>query len=214
MKDLKGKVAVVTGAASGLGRSMALAFASEGMDVALADVDQTNLSSVADEVQAKGVRAITLKVDVSQAEQVEALRDHALARLGAIHVVCNNAGVSPLGAVWESTPADWQWTLGVNLWGVILVSLLLGAGLATPAVLATDAMISIVIDVAKAALFQRFDLLDTAAFFTGLVIGVASIPGSAIAAWLVSRMGARLHVLFMEVLILFGGASMLWHAWR
>ena len=98
--------------------------------------------------------------------------------------------------------------------GVILVSLLLGAGLATPAVLATDAMISIVIDLAKAALFQRFDLLDTAAFFTGLVIGVASIPGSAIAAWLVSRMGARLHVAFMEVLILFGGASMLWHAWR
>jgi hypothetical protein len=98
--------------------------------------------------------------------------------------------------------------------GVILVSLLLGAGLATPAVLATDAMISIVIDLAKAALFQRFDLLDTAAFSTGLVIGVASIPGSAIAAWLVSRMGARLHVAFMEVLILFGGASMLWHAWR
>ena len=119
MKDLKGKVAVVTGAASGLGRSMALAFASEGMDVALADVDQTNLSSVADEVQAKGVRAITLKVDVSQAEQVEAFRDHALARLGAIHVVCNNAGVSPLGAAWENTPADWQWILGVNLWGVI-----------------------------------------------------------------------------------------------
>jgi uncharacterized protein len=98
--------------------------------------------------------------------------------------------------------------------GVILVSLLLGAGLTTPAVLATDAMISIVIDVAKAALFQRFDLLDTAAFFTGMVIGLASIPGSAIAAWLVTRMGARLHILFMEVLILFGGASMLWHAWR
>ena len=98
--------------------------------------------------------------------------------------------------------------------GVILVSLLLGAGLATPAVLATDAMVSIVVDLAKAALFQRFDLLDTSAFFTGLVIGLASIPGSAIAAWLVSRMGAKLHVLFMEVLILFGGASMLWHAWR
>jgi uncharacterized protein len=98
--------------------------------------------------------------------------------------------------------------------GVILVSLLLGAGLATPAVLATDALVSIVVDLAKAALFQRFDLLDTAAFFTGVVIGVASIPGSAIAAWLVSRMGARLHVLFMEILILFGGASMLWHAWR
>ncbi len=98
--------------------------------------------------------------------------------------------------------------------GVILVSLLLGAGLATPAVLATDAMVSIVIDLAKAALFQRFDLLDTEALFTGLVIGVASIPGSAMAAWLVTRMGAKLHVLFMEILILLGGASMLWHAWR
>ena len=98
--------------------------------------------------------------------------------------------------------------------GVILVSLLLGAGLATPAVLATDAMVSIVLDVCKAALFNRFDLLNTDAFFTGLVIGVASIPGSAIAAWLVSRMGAKLHVLFMEILILFGGASMLWHALR
>ena len=119
MKDLKGKVAAVTGAASGLGRSMALAFASEGMDVALADVDQTNLSSVANEVQAKGVRAITLKVDVSQAEQVEGFRDQTLARLGAVHVVCNNAGVSPLGAVWEASLADWRWILGVNLWGVI-----------------------------------------------------------------------------------------------
>jgi uncharacterized protein len=98
--------------------------------------------------------------------------------------------------------------------GVILVSLLLGAGLATPAVLATDAMISIVIDLAKAALFQRFELLNAEAFFTGVLIGVASIPGSALAAWLVSRMGAKLHVLFMEILILFGGASMLWNAFR
>jgi hypothetical protein len=98
--------------------------------------------------------------------------------------------------------------------GVILVSLLLGAGLATPAVLATDALVSIVLDIGKAALFQRFDLLDTEAFSTGVVIGVATIPGSAIAAWLVGRIGASLHILFMEALILFGGASMLWHAWR
>jgi uncharacterized membrane protein YfcA len=98
--------------------------------------------------------------------------------------------------------------------GVILVSLLFGAGLATPAVLATDAMVSIVIDIAKAALFQRFDLLNTEALLTGLVIGIASIPGSAMAAWIVNRMGAKLHVLFMEVLIVLGGASMLWHAWR
>ena len=98
--------------------------------------------------------------------------------------------------------------------GVIMVSLLLGTGLATPAVLATDAMVSIVLDIAKAALFERFDLLDLDAFYTGIVIGAASIPGSAIAAWLVARMGARLHVFFMEGLILIGGASMLWHSWR
>ena len=119
MKELKGKVAAVTGAASGLGRSMALAFAAEGMDLALADVDEVNLSSVQDEVLAKGVRAITLKVDVSHAQQIEGFRDQALTRLGGVHVVCNNAGVSPLGAVWENSAADWQWILGVNLWGVI-----------------------------------------------------------------------------------------------
>jgi NAD(P)-dependent dehydrogenase (short-subunit alcohol dehydrogenase family) len=119
MKALRGKVAAVTGAASGLGRSMALAFAAEGMDVAQADVDEMNLSSVEKEVQDLGARAVTFKVDVSQGEQVEAFRDQTLARLGAIHVVCNNAGVSPLGAVWENTPADWQWILGVNLWGAI-----------------------------------------------------------------------------------------------
>ena len=98
--------------------------------------------------------------------------------------------------------------------GVILVSLLLGTGLAAPAVLATDALVSIVLDVVKAALFQRFDLLDAEAFFTGLVIGFASIPGSAMAAWLVRRMHAHLHVFVMEALILVGGASMLWHSWR
>jgi len=98
--------------------------------------------------------------------------------------------------------------------GVIMVSLLLGTGLAGPAVLATDAAVSILLDIVKAALFQRFDLLDAAAFSTGVVIGTASIPGSAIAAWLVARMGARLHVFFMEGLILIGGASMLWHSWR
>jgi NAD(P)-dependent dehydrogenase (short-subunit alcohol dehydrogenase family) len=119
MKVLKGRVAAVTGAASGLGRSMALAFATEGMDVALADVDDRNLASVENEVRAKGVRAFTLRVDVSRAQDVESFRDQTLSRLGGVHLVCNNAGVSPLGAAWEASVADWQWILGVNLWGVI-----------------------------------------------------------------------------------------------
>ena len=98
--------------------------------------------------------------------------------------------------------------------GVILVSLLLGAGLTGPAVLATDALATIALDFCKAALFQRFDLLDGEAFFTGVVIGAATLSGSALAAWLVTRVGAKLHVLFMEALILAGGAFMLWHSWR
>ena len=97
--------------------------------------------------------------------------------------------------------------------GVILVSLLLGSGLAGPAVLATDALITIALDLSKALLFGRFDLLDRQHLFTGAVIGVASIPGSALGAWLVRRMHAHLHVLFMEGLILVGGGSMLWHSW-
>jgi len=119
MKMLEGKVAVVTGAASGLGRAMALAFAGEGMHAALADVDEPGLNSTLNEVQGRGVRAFAMRVDVSRYQEVESFCSKAIAQFGATHVVCNNAGVSPLGAVWENTLADWQWILGVNLWGVI-----------------------------------------------------------------------------------------------
>jgi NAD(P)-dependent dehydrogenase (short-subunit alcohol dehydrogenase family) len=119
MKALAGKVAAVTGAASGLGRAMANAFAAEGMHVALADVDLQNLFQVEKEIRSRGVRALSMQVDVSKAAQVEAFAERVVSELGGVHLVCNNAGVSPLGAVWESTAADWQWILGVNLWGVI-----------------------------------------------------------------------------------------------
>jgi uncharacterized membrane protein YfcA len=91
---------------------------------------------------------------------------------------------------------------------------LLGAGLAGPAVLATDSLVSIVLDVAKSLLFHRFALLDNEAILTGAVIGVATIPGSALAAWLVTRMHAHLHVLFMEALVVLGGLSLLVNSWR
>jgi NAD(P)-dependent dehydrogenase (short-subunit alcohol dehydrogenase family) len=119
MKMLEGRVAAVTGAASGLGRAMALAFAAEGMHAALADVDEPGLKSTLNEVQSRGVRAFAMRVDVSRYQEVESFCSKAIAQFGATHVVCNNAGVSPLGAVWENTLADWQWILGVNLWGVI-----------------------------------------------------------------------------------------------
>ena len=117
MKDLKGKVAAVTGAASGLGRAMALAFADEGMHVALGDVADT--SDVFAAVEAKGVSALSMKLDVSNAQEVEAFAQLIDKDLGGAHLVCNNAGVSPLGATWETSLGDWQWILGVNLWGVI-----------------------------------------------------------------------------------------------
>ena len=98
--------------------------------------------------------------------------------------------------------------------GVILVSLLLGAGLTGPAVLATDAFAGIALDVCKSLLFHKFALLDIEAVLTGALIGVATVPGSAIAAWLVNRMHAHLHVLFMEGLVLLGGVSLLANSWR
>jgi len=119
MTELKGKVAAVTGAASGLGRAMALAFAGEGMHLALADVDEKGLQEVFHTVKSKGVNALTMRVDVSKQSEVDAFAANAGTHWGHIHLVCNNAGVSPLGAAWENSLADWQWILGVNLWGVI-----------------------------------------------------------------------------------------------
>ena len=117
MTELKGKVAAVTGAASGLGRAMALAFADEGMAVALADI--SDVSEVEGELKAKGVPAFSMKVDVSKGEEVERFAAEAEKRLGHAYLVCNNAGVAPVGAAWEMSVDEWRWILGVNLWGAI-----------------------------------------------------------------------------------------------
>lgn len=133
MKNLKGKVAVVTGGASGLGRAMALSFAREGMQVAIADIEQMRIDATVAELQALGVRALGVRTDVSRGEEVDALAARVVRDLGGVHLVCNNAGVVPLGMAWESTVADWQWILGVNLWGVIH-----GLRAFTPLLLAQD----------------------------------------------------------------------------
>ncbi len=133
MKTLKDKVAVVTGGAGGLGRAMAMHFARVGMHVAIADIDQASLDRTTGELRALGVNAIGVRTDVSKSVEVDALATRVVAELGGVHVVCNNAGVSPLGLAWENTIADWQWMLGVNLWGVIH-----GVRTFTPILLAQD----------------------------------------------------------------------------
>ncbi len=119
MKTLAGRVAVITGAASGLGRALAGAFGAQGMKLVLADVDEAALARTAGELGARGYVVAAQPTDVSQGAAVERLAAAALEAFGAVHVVCNNAGVATLGTVWEAAEADWRWALGVNLWGVI-----------------------------------------------------------------------------------------------
>jgi NAD(P)-dependent dehydrogenase (short-subunit alcohol dehydrogenase family) len=119
MEQLAGKTAVITGAASGMGRAFAERFADAGMNIVLADVEVPRLDEATAGVQARGVAALAVPTDVSDADAVDRLRDAALARFGRVNLVCNNAGVagSMTGPGVELN--DWRWVLGVNLWGVV-----------------------------------------------------------------------------------------------
>jgi NAD(P)-dependent dehydrogenase (short-subunit alcohol dehydrogenase family) len=114
-----GKVAVVTGAASGIGFSLAQRFARSGLNVVLADVNEAGLAAAAEKVGSMGVEALPVPVDVSDEASVAALAAATLERFGSAHVVCNNAGVVSMADPWFGPLASWQWVLGVNLWGVI-----------------------------------------------------------------------------------------------
>ena len=119
MKEFKDKVAVITGAASGIGRALADRCVQEGMKVVLADVEVEALTKTEESMKAAGATVLAVRTDVSQAGDVEALAEKTLEAFGAVHLLCNNAGVATEAAVWESTIAEWEWVMGVNLWGVI-----------------------------------------------------------------------------------------------
>lgn len=119
MKTFTGRVAVVTGGASGLGRAMAVRFAREGMKIVLADIEADALNATLEEFQDAGHEAIAVQCDVSRAEDVEALADKTLEKFGAVHIACNNAGVAAGGLAWEHSVKDWEWAMGPNVWGVI-----------------------------------------------------------------------------------------------
>lgn len=118
MQNLSGKTAVITGAAEGIGHAIASRAAAEGMNLVLADINADKLQAAVAEFEARSVPVIGHRVDVSAAAQVDALADAAFARFGNVHLLVNNAGVAISRPVWETTPEDWQWVMGVNLYGV------------------------------------------------------------------------------------------------
>lgn len=119
MREFKDKVAVVTGAASGIGFALADRLASVGMKIVLSDVEQSALENAERTLKTKGAPTLLVPTDVSKAEDVEHLAEKAYSTFGAVHVLCNNAGVGMGGLIWENSLDDWRWVFGVNVWGVI-----------------------------------------------------------------------------------------------
>ena len=155
MKEFQGKVAVITGAASGIGRGIAERCVSEGMKVVLADIDEASLTKAETELKTPGGTVLGVKLDVSKRSDVELLARQALDAFCQVHLLFNNAGVAAGGAPWEATWNDWEWVIGVNLWGVIH-----GVKVFTPLMLAQNTECHI-INTSSAA---------------GLIVGGASAP--------------------------------------
>ena len=119
MKDLHGKVAVITGGGSGIGRSLAHAFAAQGMKVVLADIDDVSLRQAGAEIAEGGTEVLTVVADTSLEPDVQALAAATLDRFGAAHVLCNNAGVAGKVDPWSGPMSAWEWVVGINLYGVV-----------------------------------------------------------------------------------------------
>lgn len=118
METLAGRTAVITGAASGIGLAMTERFVAAGMSVVMADVEEDALAREAARLESDGASVLGVLTDVRDAAAVEALRDQALSVYGSVHLLCNNAGVAPGGPMVDTTPADWEWAVGVNVLGV------------------------------------------------------------------------------------------------
>jgi NAD(P)-dependent dehydrogenase (short-subunit alcohol dehydrogenase family) len=155
MKEFKGKVAVITGAASGIGRAIAEKCVSEDMKVVLADIEEDNLTKAETELKALGGTALGVKVDVSKRSDVEYLARQALDAFGQVHLLFNNAGVGAGAAPWEATWNDWEWVINVNLWGVIN-----GVKVFTPLMLAQN---------------TECHIINTSSI-AGLIVGGATAP--------------------------------------
>lgn len=119
MREFRDKVAVITGAASGIGRAVAERCVQEGMSVVLADVEEDALARAEAAMSDAGATVLAVPTDVASASDVEALARKTVEAFGAVHLVHNNAGVAVGGRIWENTVADWEWVMGVNMWGVI-----------------------------------------------------------------------------------------------
>ncbi len=119
VKAFKDRVAVITGAASGIGLAIAERCAQEGMKIVLADIEEDALSKAETQLKARGADVLAVPTDVSKGSDVQALARETLRAFKTVHLLCNNAGVGPLTSILDSTEADWKWVMGVNLWGVI-----------------------------------------------------------------------------------------------
>ncbi len=187
MELTAGKVAVVTGAASGIGLALAERFARAGLDVVLADVEQTALRAAAQRIAGLGARTLAVPTDVSDEAAVQALAAASADRFGAVHVVCNNAGVASHADPWFGPVSAWRWVLGVNLWGVIhgvraFLPLLAAQGeghiVNTASVAGLIPAASPSYDAAKHAVVAISEDLYTAMKVAGLPVGVSVLcPG-------------------------------------
>jgi len=133
MNNFNDKVAVITGAASGIGRAIAFRCASERMKIILADIEQPALDQAEQALRATGAKVLAVRTDVSKVSEVETLAQKTIDTFGVVHLLFNNAGVGTGSTVWDSSLTDWQWVMGVNLWGVIY-----GVWIFVPIMLAQD----------------------------------------------------------------------------